>query len=47
MALYVLFSHMACGDVTNASGLIDTALQGWRCSFPFADRISGAKEDSD
>lgn len=28
MALYVLFSHMACGDVTNASGLIDTALQG-------------------
>lgn len=47
MDFHVLFSHMACGDVANTSGLIHTTLQGGRCSFPFADRTSRAKEDSD
>lgn len=41
--LHILFSHMTCGDVANASVLIRTTLQG----FPFADRISRAKDDSD
>lgn len=45
MDFHVLFSYMACGGVPCV--LIHTTLEGGTCSFPFADRISRAKEDSD